>query len=202
MDQDPPIMLSLNLRARRDSKENNRRIQQLRISPDETLSFISRDPQRYLESSLEFCSKFIGPPGDRLFSCGAGVSGGCIDAYGKFQPCMLLRHPDTVYDLRQGSLYEALTTFFPDVRKMTSRNPAYLQRCAQCFLMGLCEQCPAKSWMEHGTLDTPIEYCCEVAHAQARYLGLLNKDEHGWEVDTWRDRIERLQEVVKSSKLH
>lgn len=201
MDKNPAITLFLNLRARRDSKEKNRRIQHLRIAPDEALSFISRDPQRYLESSLEFCSKFMGPPGDRLFSCGAGVSGGCVDAYGQFQPCMLLRHPDTVYDLRQGNLHEALTTFFPTVRKITPRNPAYLQRCAQCFLMGLCEQCPAKSWMEHGTLDTPVEYCCEVAHAQARYLGLLNKDEHGWEVDAWRDRIERLQEVVELSKL-
>ena len=33
---------------------------------------------------------------------------------------------------------------------------------------GLCEQCPAKSWSEHGTLDTPVEYHCEMAHAQAR----------------------------------
>jgi hypothetical protein len=31
---------------------------------------------------------------------------------------MDLRHPDTVYDLRKGSLKEAVTRFFPEVRKI------------------------------------------------------------------------------------
>jgi sulfatase maturation enzyme AslB (radical SAM superfamily) len=46
-------------------------------------------------------------------------------------------------------------------------------------------QCPAKSWMEHGTLDTPVEYLCSVAHAQARHLGLITDNVvgagGGWE---------------------
>ena len=200
MDQDPPITLFLNLRARRDSGEKNRRIQELRILPELALQFLTRDPQQYFKTSLEFCSKFMGPPGNRLFACGAGIGSGCVDAYGDFQPCMLLRHPDTVYDLRQGNLREALIFFSTSVRKMIPHNPNYLQKCAHCFLMGLCEQCPAKSWMEHGTLDTPVEYCCEVAHAQARTLGLLNKDEHAWEVCNWRDRLRHIQEAVGLSK--
>jgi hypothetical protein len=43
---------------------------------------------------------------------------------------------------------------FEDIR---ATNPEYLRRCALCFLHGLCEQCPAKSWAEHSTLDTPVE---------------------------------------------
>ena len=35
---------------------------------------------------------------------------------------------------------------------------------------------------EHGTLDTPVEYLCAVAHAQARYLGWLGENEKGWEL--------------------
>jgi hypothetical protein len=31
-----------------------------------------------------------------------------------------------------------------------------------------------------------------VAHAQARYLGLLGEDEQGWEVDAWRARVQKL----------
>jgi radical SAM protein with 4Fe4S-binding SPASM domain len=140
----------------------------------------------------EFCSRFTRPPGDKLFSCGSGLGGGCVDAYGGFQPCMMLRHPDTVYQLKGGSLRDAVTSFFPRVRQTKAENPDYLARCARCFLKGLCEQCPAKSWMEHGTLDTPVEYLCEVAHAQARYLGLLEDGEMAWEVEDWKGRIERL----------
>ena len=53
----------------------------------------------------------------------------------------------------------------------------------------MCEQCPAKSWMEYGTLDTPVEYHCRVAHARARDLGLLGENEQGWEVADWQGRV-------------
>jgi len=114
---------------------------------------------------------------------------------------MMLRHPDTVYDLKRGSLKDALAKFFPKLREIKATNPDYLNRCAKCFLKGLCEQCPAKSWMEYGTLDTPVEYLCEVAHTQARYLGLLGKDEMGWEVSRWRERISRFVGLKKEGIL-
>ena len=107
------------------------------------------------------------------------------------QPCMLLRHPDVTYDLRNGTLEDALTRFFPQVRGTKATNPDYLARCARCFLKGMCEQCPARSWSEHGTLDTPVEYLCESAHAQARYLGWLGENERAWEVEDWRERLAR-----------
>jgi hypothetical protein len=45
--------------------------------------------------------------------------------------------------------------------------------------------------MENGTLDTPVEYLCSVAHAQARYLGLVRDGENAWEVaeGDWRERV-------------
>ncbi len=61
------------------------------------------------------------------------------------------------------------------IRGTKATNLDYLARSALCFLKGLCEQCPAKSWMEHGTFDTPVEYLCRVAHAQALDLGLLKE---------------------------
>jgi hypothetical protein len=74
---------------------------------------------------------------------------------------------------------------------MRATHPDYLARCARCFLKGLCDQCPAKSWMEHGTLDTPVEYLCAVAHAKARHLGLLAEGENAWDVADWREQIDR-----------
>jgi len=191
MDKPPSYSMLFDLRTRRDSEAKNRHVRSIRPSPEQVLGILTRRPEAYLKSTKEFCSKFMSPPGGLLFSCGSGHGGACLDAYGKLQPCMLLRHPDTVYDLKTGSLKDALTRFFPALREMKATNPDYLARCARCFLKGLCEQCPAKSWTEHGTLDTPVEYLCEVAHAQARYVGMLSESEHGWEVEDWRERLRR-----------
>jgi radical SAM protein with 4Fe4S-binding SPASM domain len=150
---------------------------------------LTRSKKTYINEMKMFCSAFTKPPGDTLFSCGAGKGGGCVDAYGYFQLCMMLRHPTTVYDLKNGSLKYAMTKFFPEVREMKAANSLYLARCARCFLKGLCEQCPAKSWMENGTLDTPVAYLCEIAHVQARYLGLLEQSESAWEITDWEKRI-------------
>jgi radical SAM protein with 4Fe4S-binding SPASM domain len=129
---------------------------------------------------------------DNLFSCRAGVCGGCIDAYGYFHLCMMLRHPDYAYDLKKGTLKDALVNFFPNIRKTKVANPDYMSRCAKCFIKGICWQCPAKSWTEHGVLDKPVEYLCENAHAQARYLGFLSEHEKAWEVVDWKRRIAEL----------
>ena len=189
MDRPPSYSMFLNLRCRRDSEEKDSLIKKLRISPEEGLKILAKKQGKYLDETKEFCSKFMGVPGEKLFSCGAGIGGGCVDAYGYFQPCMELRHPDTVYDVKKGSLKDALVNFFPKIREMKATNPEYLRRCARCFLKGLCEQCPAKSWMEHGTLDTPVEYLCEIAHVQAIYLGLIKEGERAWEISNWQERI-------------
>lgn len=191
MEGNPTYAGPLDLRTRRDSPAKNRRIKRLRSSPAEGLALLTRDAASYCKSSADFAQGFMRPQGDVLFTCSAGESG-CVDAYGGYQMCMMLRHPDTVYDLRSGTLREGLSEFFPRLRELRSTNPAYLRRCARCFLKGLCEQCPAKSWAEHGTLDTPVEYYCEMAHAQAVYLGLLAAGERAWEVTDWQARVQRL----------
>jgi len=197
----PKYSILFDLRCRRDSEQKNRRIRNLRPSPIDVLQFLSRNQNGDLETSNNFCSKSIRQPGDKLFSCGAGIGSGCVDAYGNLQPCILLRHPDTVYNLKRGSLKEGITGLFPDVRQKTANNPDYLTRCARCFLKGLCEQCPAKSWMEHGTLDTSVSYLCDIAHVQARYLGLLEENEKAWEIVDWRKRKDYYLTSSKRKKL-
>ncbi|TAM38441.1 radical SAM protein [bacterium] len=189
-DKSPPYSMFFDLRCRRD-KGKNRSIKNLRLSPEEGLKFLTRSKDKYVKEMKEFCSKFMRLSGDKLFTCGSGSDGGCVDAYGYFYPCMMLKHPDTGYDLKKGSLKDALTGFFPKLREIRSTNPEYLKRCAKCFLKGLCEQCPAKSWIEHGNLDTPVEYLCEIAHVQARFLALVKDDEMAWEVKDWGGRIKK-----------
>ena len=138
------------------------------------------------QEMAEFGARFMGPPGAELFRCGAGHSLS-VDAYGRAQPCMGARAPKLTVDVLASSLRDALERF-SHLRELHATNPDYLRRCAACFLHGLCEQCPAKSWAEHGTLDTPVEYLCEVGHAQARYLGWLKEDEQAWNTVDWQSR--------------
>jgi len=220
MDKRPSYSMNFDLRNRRDGARKNAQIASLRLSPPETVAMLTRDEAKYRKEMHEFASKFMGPPGDVLFRCGAG-HGMCIDAYGRAQPCMGIRAPELTVALpppqpspatkpaSQGREQSPLPLFgdFPNggragdgglaaalahfaaLRDLRATNPEYLRRCARCFLKGLCEQCPAKSWAEHGTLDTPVEYLCDVAHAQARWLGWLDENEHGWEVMGWKKRV-------------
>jgi radical SAM protein with 4Fe4S-binding SPASM domain len=191
MDHAPPFAQFFNLRSRRDSERKNRLIRSLRLPPEEGLKFLIRDESEFLKEMKAFCSRFMAPT-RKLFSCGAGNGRGCIDAYGSFSPCILLKSPETNCDPEKGSLKDALTAFFPKVRATKATNPDFLARCARCFLRGLCDQCPARSWMENGTLDTPVEYLCQVAHEKARRLDLLDDNEKAWEVREWRKRVRRL----------
>jgi radical SAM protein with 4Fe4S-binding SPASM domain len=191
MSKPPSYSMFFDLRNRRDDVDKSRLIESLRLSPQEGLAVLTRDVVKYRKKMSRFASKFMGPPGDALFRCGAG-HGLCVDAYGRAQPCMGIRAPgltcDVVGTQRVAPLRDALAQFAA-LRDMRAANPDYLRRCARCFLKGLCEQCPAKSWAEHGTLDTPVEYLCAVAHAQARWLEWVDKNEHGWEVMDWKERI-------------
>lgn len=187
-ERQPAYVMNFNLRARRDDPEKNRRIAALRLPPLEIQNELTGDAQ-YISDMQMFCEHFMKPPGNRLFVCGAGHTP-CIDSYGNAQMCLLLRHPDTIQDLKTCSLRQVLTKFFPEIRELKAMNQDYLRRCANCFLKELCDQCPAKSWMEHGTLDRPIEYLCEITHILARSLGFIGPDEFGWEVIEWRQRLE------------
>ena len=190
MNTAPQIAMLFDLRCRRDSEAKNRLIRELRLSPHDWLDFLATGTNAYIEEMQRFCSTQLAPWGEMLFLCGAGLTSAAVDAYGFLQACLLVRHPDAVYDLRRGSLAEAMKSFFPDLRQKKSEDPEYEQRCAACFLRGLCVQCPGKAWIEHGTLDTPVEYLCEVTQVQARFLELLAEGEKPWEIEDWRQRIE------------
>lgn len=184
------ISMEFNLRGRRDNNHKNQRIKDLRSTPQQALTILAQDGAAYTREMQLFAERFMRPGGAALFNCGCG-KGGAVDAQGRLQPCLLLRHPELVYDLNTGSIRDALDRFFPEVLSKQAEDPRYLERCATCFLQGLCNQCPAWSWMENGTLDTPVEYLCQIAHQQACFLGLITEEEKAWQVRNWQERINR-----------
>jgi radical SAM protein with 4Fe4S-binding SPASM domain len=178
------------LHSRRDATRSAA-IAGLRLDPDGFVRFARRRGDGAVAEWRDFCGRPGGARGDRLFICGPGAAAAAVDPYGRLQFCLGLRHPKTVYDLGRGSLRDGLTGFLPGLREMRAKDPAYLARCARCPLRGLCAQCPVKSWAEHGTLDTPVEYFCGIAHAQAVAAGLLDPGEEAWTVADWAERIRR-----------
>lgn len=177
------VVLQLNLGSKYNGGGRRNRIKKLRLPPERVMEILKQDEERYRKDIERFCQKFLGAPqDDHLFSCSAGVGGCHIDAYNNFQLCMLLRQFDCVYSLREGSFKEAWEKFIPRVRETRANNKKYEEKCQKCFLKAFCEQCPAWSWVEHGVLDEPVEYLCEITHAEAVWLGLLKEGEKAWEI--------------------
>lgn len=191
MKKDPAVVRTLQLRDRRDSPMRNRTISCLRRAPEELAALLAAPGSKERAELVRFCRRFLGLPGETLFTCGCGEVP-CIDAYGRLQPCLSMRDPDLTLNLTRGGIRNALEAFFPRALAVKARKPDYLRRCARCFIKGLCEQCPARSWAEHGALDAPIEYFCQVTHELASGLGLLGKNEKGWEVENWQSRVEKM----------
>ncbi len=201
------IFLNFYLRARRDDPNKNLRIKHLRPSPEKYINFYEKLYPHYLLEMQDFISKFSSAPTDKLFNCGAGHTPS-IDAYGNFQMCLNLRHPKTTCSLdpeafqihhpesKMTPFEYALTEFFPSVRQTRAMNPEYLRRCAKCVLKSDCQQCPAQSWSEHGTLDTPVEYFCEITHVTARHCDLIYENEKLWEIDKteWESRVSKFMQ--------
>lgn len=200
----PTYSMNFDLRSRRDSDKKNDEIVALRSSPQDIIAVALRDPERFRPWTEALAVEKLRPPGDRLFQCHAcqGKTA-CVDAYGVAQPCIALREPQVCYPLFDAdavhssretvadvadSLQRAIT-FFIQFRDLRATNTMYLQRCARCFLKKICEQCPAKSWVEYGTFDHPVEYLCNMTHSLVRHFGWLGETEYGWEIDGWHGRI-------------
>jgi len=195
MTQRPMVAMWFDFRHRRDDPAKNRLIASLRPTAEEGLAVYLRHRETYRKWTPELAAKLLNPPGDRLFTCGIHQGlGSCVDAYGFAQPCLGIRAAELTVDIagpdRRANLREALKRF-ARLGDLRATNADYLRRCAVCFLKGICEQCPAKSWAANGTLDTPVEYLCSATHAMARWMGWLGEGEHGWEVQDWLGRIKQ-----------
>ena len=163
----------INLRHDRDPVRNEM-IKSERLTPEEIVFLERHDPDR-ARSMEEECETFIfpevsAPKSNWIISCGAGVHSFSVSYDAKFRLCSSLVHPDTVYDLRKGTLTDAWNNFVPKVRAMQSHRQEFLDRCRSCPIVNLCMMCAARAYLETGEMDKPVEYFCEVAHARAKAL--------------------------------
>ncbi len=154
----------------RIDRHNN--VARLRIPPSEVVELDLTDPRR----APEYVSLYERASGMRLdpellFHCGAGMNSFNIDPYGGLMACIMTRNPS--YDLRTGSFKEGWRSFLPRIREQKAKKK---NKCKDCGLNPICDQCPGWSQLETGDQETPVEYLCQVAHLRAEAFGI---ERHG-----------------------
>ncbi|HOX36058.1 MAG TPA: radical SAM protein [Methanoregulaceae archaeon] len=160
----------------------NAEITAQRLTPDEIVTIERADDERFgfLEKNCpvyineDFCKTGC----NHLFHCGAGNGSFSVSFDGRFRLCASLWAPETMYDLRKGTLKEAWETV-PVVRDLRSKNPEFLNNCRKCPIINLCLWCPAHSYLETGAMDSRVDYFCQVAYARAAALGYKKPEKPG-----------------------
>jgi radical SAM protein with 4Fe4S-binding SPASM domain len=163
----------LHLRFDGDPRRNDD-IRAERLTPDQIIALEQADEQR-MNALQNTCGPltpeaFTHHGSDLLLHCGAGNGSFNISYDGRFRLCSSLWAPETVYDLRRGTLAAAWNDFVPRVREMRSTQLELLETCRVCPLVNLCLWCPAHAHLETGELEGSTPYFCAVAHARAHAL--------------------------------
>jgi radical SAM protein with 4Fe4S-binding SPASM domain len=167
----------LDLRYDRDEARNVH-IRAERLSPKEIVR-LERTGSERIRTAPDVCAELQPegrPPGTtgardrRLFRCGAGRQSFVIGPSGILRPCLALNHRDFLFDLRRGSLGDALERFLPAALARETDRQEFLEKCRPCPVAASCRWCPARADLETGELDRPVESLCRVAEARAEGL--------------------------------
>lgn len=138
----------------------------LRVSPADAVDKEFSDGER-LTMWKKYFERVGGQlPSDKLYDCGAGVTGFHIDPYGNLQPCLMTTK--IKYDLLKGSFKEGWLRAMSNLQV----KKAGALRCNQCKKKPLCGFCPAFFEMENGAEDIYSEYLCSLG--EHRYQLIKN----------------------------
>ncbi|MCF7810397.1 radical SAM protein [bacterium] len=166
----------LHLRYDLNEKRNKEIITQ-RLTPSQIIALERSDIER-TDSVKKLCNQQQNATenttaSNLIFNCGIGKHDFTLGWDGTFRLCSALQHPECVYDLRKGNLKDAWLNFAPKVLNMR-REPNSIDDCYNCRLVNLCSWCPAHSYLENGSLVTPIKDFCESAHARNKAFGVID----------------------------
>ena len=140
----------------------------LRVPVQEAVEheFADGDRQReWLQYYRRLCAA---SPSDKVYTCGTGISGFHVNAYGKLQPCLMVT--DIQYDLLRGDFLTGWKTVIPEVRnrKMLSNNP-----CRGCDTMSFCGYCPPFFALENDAEEHVSPYLCEMGRLRVQHIHAL-----------------------------
>lgn len=169
----------LHLRYDRDPQRNAEILAE-RLSPAEIVAMEQGDEAR-VRALEQSCDRLVVPEFEhsaveRIFYCAAGNQSFSVSYDGIFRLCADLWQPDTIFDLRRGSLAQAWNEHVPRVRATPATSAVYRERCGRCPIINLCLYCPAHADLECGQMDGWSAYFCEVAHARAKVVSAAYPD--------------------------
>ena len=109
---------------------------------------------------------------DRLYNCGAGITGFHIDSYGNLQPCLMVT--TLKYSLSTGSFMSGWRDVIPEIGARESGGATACNSCEERFL---CSFCPAFFELENGFGDIPSQYICSMG--KHRFHGVITMNLEG-----------------------
>jgi radical SAM protein with 4Fe4S-binding SPASM domain len=139
----------------------------LRVEPEEAVRLELSDARRLSNWRKYFDIRKDQKLSDRLYSCGAGMTGFNIDPYGNLLPCLMVKGQS--YNLLNGSFQDGWRTMIPDGRKIQIPKESL---CADCEKRGICDFCPPFFALEKGVEAGYSEYICDIGNF--RFAALKN----------------------------
>ncbi|MBO4953688.1 MAG: radical SAM protein [Clostridia bacterium] len=172
-----PFRFDTALHQRMDfDEERNRLICEERLTDRQVLDLEGLRPER-IEKLKEACSDpkrkiFIDPETGKqpLFRCRAGSESITVDAYGRLRLCVMLSAPQFLYDLKNGTIEEAMGSFRERILSLPNENPKF-EKCKTCRALPLCNWCPGRALLACGQADAFMPEVCRVA--EKRYDALM-----------------------------
>lgn len=129
----------------------------LRVRPDEAVEKEFNDSARARQWEEFFNKSGRFQLSERLYDCGAGITGFHIDPYGNLKPCLMSGR--VASNLLSSSFAEGWCAV-SDV--MESNKAGRLPGCRECEKRHLCGYCPAFFELENGAEDICSEYLCAI----------------------------------------
>ncbi len=149
--------------------------------------------------SPDYVSKIahlIAPPRKdrKIFSCTAGKEPR-INSSMNLLTCGLMSEDAFSVSLKDKPLEIALSEL---KKNLSDAKPSkgFVEKCSSCIMFSFCENCPAKAFAEHKSLE-PVEYFCEISTLTARKLGIIGEDEFPWNVFDCEEKIRKFKESLK-----
>lgn len=138
----------------------------LQLAPQQIFE-VEKQMDPGLESLRQFASHRVGvrPGQEKVYQCGAGVTGLAINVKGEVSTCLSSRMPvgnllTQSWDEVWGALGGKVARVFPDGHP-----------CATCKFRSMCSGCPATVEQLTGLPEGYVQHYCKLTHLQAKELG-------------------------------
>ncbi len=143
----------------------------LRVPPEYAIDREFSSAERSRSWGEYYRRSAVLPKSDRLYNCGAGVTGFHIDPCGNLQPCLMAtnyRHSLVKGGFAAG--WRNIATMIGEKRAGSALG------CSHCDIRHLCGFCPAFSRWEKGAEDRRSEYLCAMGNRRYQLIKYAETD--------------------------